>query len=63
MLRARNWGAQAMRTKRHGEISMEYVAAIIIVVALIIVYLIYTGILRVQLDTFMKKFLSFFLGR
>lgn len=51
-----------MFTKRKGELSIEYVVIAIIAIALLVVFVIYSGILKEQLDLLVKKVLSFFTG-
>ena len=59
-----SWGAAAMFTRlKKGELSIEYVAIAVIALALIIVFFIYSGILREQLGAIMKKIISFITGR
>ena len=56
-----NWGALVMNTNK-GEITLEHVAIFILLVILLIVILIYTGVLRVQLGTAVKKLMDFIIG-
>ena len=51
-----------MNTKR-GEITLEHVAIFVILIALLVVILIFTGILRVQVGTIIKKLMDFIIGR
>lgn len=57
-----NWGAAVMFTKRKGELSIEYVVIAVITIALLIVFVVYSGILKGQLSLLVKKVISFFTG-
>jgi len=48
---------------RKGDLSMEHVAIFVLLIALLIVVLIYTGVLRVQLGDMLKKFIDVLVGR
>ncbi len=51
-----------MNTKR-GEITLEHVAIFVILIALLVAILIFTGVLRVQVGTIVKKLMDFIIGR
>ena len=53
---------QDMNIKK-GEITLEHVAIFVILIALLVVILIFTGVLRVQVNTIVKKFMDFIIGR
>jgi len=48
---------------KKGDISLEYVGAALILLALLIVVLIFTGILRFHLSAFMQKLMDLVAGR
>ena len=47
---------------KKGDISIQYVAAIVMVLALLVVILIYTGVLRIGMEDMVKKFIDFIIG-